>query len=99
MEWWNDREMGKDFFIAPLLHHSMDPLPACSRIHVSLLPPPCEEFTTREPCRSATRVSPPGTIVTFSPYRMKGRKSMCRPCIDSSQKEGARDDGTTGWSM
>ena len=35
--------------------------------HVSLLPPPCEEFTTREPCFSATRVSPPGTMVTLSP--------------------------------
>ena len=29
---------------------------------VSLLPPPCEELTTSEPSRSATRVRPPGTI-------------------------------------
>ena len=27
---------------------------------MSLLPPPCDEFTTSEPLRSATRVSPPG---------------------------------------
>ena len=29
--------------------------------HVSLLPPPCDEFTTSEPFLSATRVSPPGS--------------------------------------
>ena len=34
---------------------------------VSLLPPPCDELTTSEPARSATRVRPPGTIVTRSP--------------------------------
>ena len=34
---------------------------------VSLLPPPCDEFTTSEPLRRATRVSPPGTISIFSP--------------------------------
>jgi len=36
---------------------------------------PCEELTTREPFLSATRVSPPGVTVTFSPYRMYGRRS------------------------
>ena len=36
-------------------------------IHVSLLPPPCDEFTTSEPRCSATRVRPPGTTVTRSP--------------------------------
>src|SRR5437868_5293435 len=35
--------------------------------HVSLLPPPCDEFTTSEPLRNATLVRPPGTSVTFSP--------------------------------
>ena len=30
---------------------------------MSLLPPPCDELTTSEPLRSATRVRPPGTIV------------------------------------
>ena len=38
------------------------------KTHVSLLPPPCEEFTTSDPSFSATRVNPPGTIVTLSPY-------------------------------
>ena len=40
------------------------PLPAAagaSSTHVSLLPPPCEELTTSEPLRMATRVSPPGS--------------------------------------
>ena len=33
---------------------------SAATIQVSLLPPPCDEFTTSEPRRSATRVSPPG---------------------------------------
>src|SRR5882762_3017734 len=77
-----------------LLHHSTTPLFVSSfspMIQVSLLPPPCEELTTSEPARSATRVRPPGMIVTFSPYRMKGRRSTCRPCMRSSQKAGARE--------
>ena len=41
-----------------------------SRTHVSLLPPPCEEFTTSEPFSRATRVRPPGTMFTLSPKRM-----------------------------
>ena len=36
-------------------------LPARST-QVSLLPPPCDEFTTSDPLRSATRVNPPGTM-------------------------------------
>src|SRR5688500_19202624 len=35
--------------------------------HVSLLPPPCEEFTTSEPRFSATRVNPPGRTLVVSP--------------------------------
>jgi hypothetical protein len=35
--------------------------------HVSFDPPPCDELTTSDPLRSATRVSPPGAIVTLSP--------------------------------
>ena len=43
---------------------------------VSLLPPPCDEFTTSDPSRSAVRVSPPGTIRTRSaPLRTNGRRS------------------------
>ena len=45
---------------------------------VSLLPPPCDEFTTSDPSRSATRVSPPGTSVTSLPERTNGRKSRWR---------------------
>ena len=56
-----------------------------SRTHVSLLPPPCEEFTTSDPFRMATLVSPPGMITVFSPDRIYGRKSMCRPSIRPSQ--------------
>ncbi len=37
------------------------------KTQVSLLPPPCEEFTTSDPRLSATRVRPPGTMVTLSP--------------------------------
>ena len=33
-----------------------------SSTHVSLLPPPCEELTTSDPRRRATRVRPPGTM-------------------------------------
>src|SRR5208282_2228185 len=37
------------------------------RTHVSFEPPPCDELTTSEPFRSATRVRPPGIMVIFSP--------------------------------
>ena len=36
---------------------------------VSLLPPPCDEFTTIDSGLSATRVSPPGTMITLSPSK------------------------------
>src|SRR6266699_1928458 len=49
--------------------------------HVSLLPPPWDELTTREPRLSAMRVSPPGTMVTRSPCKMKGRRSIWRGSI------------------
>ncbi len=38
-----------------------------STTQVSLVPPPCEEFTTSEPSFSATRVRPPGTSFTSLP--------------------------------
>src|SRR6202021_2229551 len=56
--------------------------------HVSFEPPPCDEFTTSEPLRRATRVSPPGTIVIFSPNRTYGRKSTCRGSIRPFIKHG-----------
>ena len=37
------------------------------KTHVSLLPPPWLELTTSDPRLSATRVRPPGTMVTLSP--------------------------------
>ena len=36
-------------------------------IQVSLLPPPCDELTTSEPRRSATRVRPPGVTQSRGP--------------------------------
>src|SRR5580698_1288646 len=51
-------------------HGCLPPTPHARSTHVSLLPPPCEEFTTSDPRRNATRVKPPGTRVTFSPYKM-----------------------------
>src|SRR3974377_1971269 len=57
---------------------------------VSLLPPPCDEFTTSDPLRSATRVRPPGTIVTFYPYKMYGRRSMWQPSNSPSNTVGGR---------
>ena len=41
----------------------MPRLPPSASTQVSLLPPPCDEFTTSDPLRSATRVRPPGTHV------------------------------------
>src|SRR3981189_119187 len=49
-----------------------------SSTQVSWVPPPCEELTTSDPSRSATRVSPPGTMVTSRPESTKGRRSMWR---------------------
>ena len=49
---------------------------APSSTQVSLVPPPCEEFTTSDPSRSATRVRPPGTMVTSRPDSTNGRRSM-----------------------
>src|SRR6185369_11861148 len=45
---------------------------------VSLLPPPCEEFTTSEPSRNATRVRPPGSMFTSDPVSTYGRRSTWR---------------------
>src|SRR6185312_6112405 len=41
--------------------------PSPSKTQVSLLPPPCDELTTSEPSRSATRVKPPGTMLISLP--------------------------------
>src|SRR4051794_33338665 len=45
----------------PVRTHATDRRPGHrSSTQVSLVPPPWLEFTTSEPCLSATRVSPPG---------------------------------------
>ena len=66
---------------------------------VSLPPPPCDEFTTSEPERSATRVSPPGVMRTSRPNSTNGRRSTCRPSRWSSTQQGCRDSASVGWAM
>ena len=51
---------------------------SCSSTQVSLEPPPWLELTIIEPSRSATRVSPPGTMWMFSPKTANGRRSTWR---------------------
>ena len=45
---------------------------------VSFEPPPCEELTTSEPGRSATRVRPPGSTQVSRPVTANGRRSTWR---------------------
>ena len=66
---------------------------------VSLLPPPCDELTTSDPCRKATRVSPPGKTKISSPYKIYGRKSTCRPSNLPSIIVGIRDNDKVGCAM
>src|SRR5690606_21766323 len=68
-------------------------------IHVSLLPPPCEEFTTSDPRLSATRVKPPGVTYMRSPCRMNGRRSRCRGSISPCTSVGAVESFSTGCAM
>src|SRR3981081_2536234 len=70
-----------------------------SSTQVSLVPPPCEELTTSEPSRKATRVSPPGTIVTSRPDSTKGRKSMWRGARFWPAKVGQVDRARVGCAM
>ena len=53
--------------------------PTSASTQVSLPPPPCDELTTSEPRRSATRVSPPGVTFTSRPNSTNGRRSTWRP--------------------
>src|SRR5262245_11417647 len=64
--------------------------------HVSLLPPPCEEFTTRDPFFNATRVRPPGNTKISFPYRTYGRRSTCLPSKWSSTITGTRERARVG---
>src|SRR4029077_19626438 len=53
--------------------------PHSCKIQVSLVPPPWLELTTSEPSFSATRVSPPGTMVVRSrPVSTNGLRSTWR---------------------
>jgi hypothetical protein len=54
---------------------------------VSFDPPPCDELTTSEPSRRATRVSPPGNTQVVAPVIAKGRQ------IDVTRLHSAIDQG------
>ena len=66
---------------------------------MSFVPPPCEEFTTSEPSRTATRVRPPGTIMTSLPDSTKGRKSIWRGATPCSTNIGQVESDKVGWAM
>src|SRR5690606_38603906 len=70
-----------------------------SSTQVSLVPPPCDEFATSEPSRSATRVRPPGTTWMRWPLRMYGRRSMWRGARPLSTKVGQVDSDSVGCAM
>ena len=66
---------------------------------MSFEPPPCDEFTTNEPRRSATRVSPPGNTSVCEPVRMNGRRSMWRASSLPSTKVGWLESCTSSCAM
>ncbi len=66
---------------------------------MSLVPPPCDELTTSEPSRSATRVSPPGTRLTVLPDSTYGRRSTWRGARPDSTNVGQVDSASVGCAM
>src|SRR5450755_1119503 len=71
-----------------------------SSIQVSLVPPPWLELTTSEPSFSATRVNPPGTMVTRSlPVRTNGLRSTWRGAKPLAVQVGQVDSASVGWAM
>ena len=59
-------------------------------------PPPCDELTTSEPRRNATRVNPPGKIQVLDPVTAKGRRSTCRGstcAVDQGRRDRQLDAG------
>src|SRR5205085_10138060 len=71
-----------------------------SKIQVSLVPPPWLEFTTSEPSFSATRVSPPGTIVVLLlPVSTKGRRSTWRGARPEAVQVGQVESASVGWAI
>ena len=67
--------------------------------HVSFAPPPCEELTTSDPLRSATRDRPPGSTHVSRPVTAKGRRSTCRASTPAGHSVGETDRLMTGWLM
>src|SRR4029078_11557199 len=71
-----------------------------SKIQVSLVPPPWLELTTSEPSFSATRVRPPGTMVTRSfPVSTNGRRSTWRGASPAAVQVGQVDSAKVGWAI
>ena len=72
---------------------------AASTIQVSLLPPPWDELTIRDPGSRATLVSPPGvTYAPSGPSNVKGRRSTWRGATVPSHSAGMVDNDKTGWA-
>src|SRR6187399_1444068 len=65
-------------------------------IQVSLLPPPCEELTTKDPLRNATRVKPPRVTYELSPLNTNGRRSRWRGSMPSAHSVGAVESEMIG---
>ena len=64
------------------------------------MPPPWLELTTSEPSFSATRVSPPGTmVVRLLPVSTKGRRSTWRGARPLAVQVGQVDSASVGWAM
>src|SRR5713101_2417751 len=71
---------------------------------VSLLPPPCDEFTIREPSRTATRVRPPANTRGEPPSSTNGLRSMWRGASSGlpsapSTSVGCTDSLTGSWAI
>src|ERR1017187_1119924 len=80
-----------------IIHHFVYSFPYSTQ--VSLLPPPCDELTTIESFRKATRVRPPGMIEMRSPDKMNGRRSTWRPSTVPSQTVGCCEKNTSGCAI
>ena len=71
-----------------------------SSTQVSFEPPPREELTIIESSISATRVSPPGTILMSSPKTANGRRSTWRGARRPSLPAvGTVDRFTSSWAI
>src|SRR5262249_6142944 len=85
---------------APVPSSRTAPSLRAASTQVSLLPPPWEEFTTRLPAGSATRVRPPGSTNTDCPsLTANGRRSTCRGASSFPTLVGTVDSDTTGCAI